>query len=373
MAVGEHVERLLRAAKAQSPALWNEWRRQQPPELEIDLGGTELSGPGNSFVPPGIESDERLSGFPNLRLYLADFDLSSVNLNNTYMNGAILDRADCRGTWFGGSDLSSSLIRNANFSGAFLAGASLSGSDLTGTDFTGAILSRSQMIEVNLQDASLQGAQVYGVSCWATRGTPVDQRDLVMTAPYAGVPTITVDDIRVAQFVHLLLENPQVRNVIDTIGRKGVLILGRFSQERKLVLNQLREALRERNFVPFVLDFEKPASRDFSETLLTLAGMSLFVIVDVTNPRSAPLELQATVPNYMVPFVPIIQEGEPAFSMLRDLQGKFDWVLPELIYDTPANLIRVIDHAVIEPALRMANNLNDRRMRQVSPTHIRNL
>jgi hypothetical protein len=29
-----------------------------------------------------------------------------------------------------------------------------------------------------------------------------------------------------------------------------------------------------------------------------LAGLSCFVIADITNPRSAPLELQATVPNY---------------------------------------------------------------------------
>ena len=32
-----------------------------------------------------------------------------------------------------------------------------------------------------------------------------------------------------------------------------------------------------------------------------VAGLSQFVIVDITNPRSAPLELQATVPEYMIP------------------------------------------------------------------------
>jgi len=47
--------------------------------------------------------------------------------------------------------------------------------------------------------------------------------------------------------------------------------------------------------------------------------MSRFVIADVTNPRSAPLELQATVPELMVPFRPIIEEGEKPFAMLEDL------------------------------------------------------
>jgi len=42
-------------------------------------------------------------------------------------------------------------------------------------------------------------------------------------------------------------------------------------------------------------------------------GEGSFVIADITNPRSAPLELQALVPDYQIPFVPIIQEGEKPF------------------------------------------------------------
>jgi hypothetical protein len=34
-------------------------------------------------------------------------------------------------------------------------------------------------------------------------------------------PIITVDDLEVAQFVHLLLKNEKIQNVIDTIGEKG--------------------------------------------------------------------------------------------------------------------------------------------------------
>jgi hypothetical protein len=55
---------------------------------------------------------------------------------------------------------------------------------------------------------------------------------------------------------------------------------------------------------------DKPETKDFSETVRLLASLSKFVIVDITNPRSAPLELQATVPDYMVPFVPILQQGD---------------------------------------------------------------
>jgi hypothetical protein len=248
--------------------------------------------------------------------------------------------------------------------------ANLAGSDLARTNLTSATLDQASLVEASLEDAVLSRCRVYGVSCWSSRGTPRNQDDLVITAPWRQ-DTITVDDIRVAQFVHLLLENPQIRTVIDTVAQKGVLILGRFTADRKIVLDGLRNALRQRNLVPFVFDFERPTTRDFSETVLILAGMSLFVIADITNPRSAPMELQVTVPNYMVRYVPILEEGEQAFSMLRDLQGKFDWVLPELIYDNVSTLLEKLDLAIIGPALDAVKRIAERRVRPVAPRHIR--
>jgi hypothetical protein len=39
-------------------------------------------------------------------------------------------------------------------------------------------------------------------------------------------PAITVDNIEVAQFIYLMLHNQKIRDVIDTITSKAVLILG---------------------------------------------------------------------------------------------------------------------------------------------------
>jgi hypothetical protein len=50
------------------------------------------------------------------------------------------------------------------------------------------------------------------------------QQNLVITRQ--DEPAITVDKIEVAQFVYLLLNNKKVRDVIDTITSKVVLILG---------------------------------------------------------------------------------------------------------------------------------------------------
>src|ERR1700722_12613295 len=55
-------------------------------------------------------------------------------------------------------------------------------------------------------------------------------KDLVITD--RGEPDVTVDNIEVAQFVYLLLHNEKIRDVIDTVGRKGVLLLGRFTEGR---------------------------------------------------------------------------------------------------------------------------------------------
>jgi hypothetical protein len=86
------------------------------------------------------------------------------------------------------------------------------------------------------------------------------------------------------------------------------------------------------------------------------------VIVDITNPRSAPLELQATVPDHMVPFVPILQQGEQPFAMFVDLQNKYDWVLkPTIAYSSVDRLIEVLEKKIVRRAEAKFNKLLARR------------
>jgi hypothetical protein len=68
---------------------------------------------------------------------------------------------------------------------------------------------------------------------------------LIITLP--GEPEVTTDDIEIAQFLYVLINNKKLRKVIDTITSKVVLILGRFSKERKPVLDAMRDALRKRD------------------------------------------------------------------------------------------------------------------------------
>jgi hypothetical protein len=179
-------------------------------------------------------------------------------------------------------------------------------------------------------------------------------------------PEITVDNIEVAQFIYLLLHNEKIRDVIDTIGKKGVLLLGRFTEGRMEILERLREKLRSLGFVPIVFNFDKPETKDFTETVRLLANLSHFVVVDITNPRSTPLELQATVPDCMVPFVPILEEGQHPFAMFVDLQNKYDWVLePVIHYSSVDRLIEVLEDKIVRPAEAKFNQLLARRTKQL--------
>ena len=158
---------------------------------------------------------------------------------------------------------------------ADLHGVALSGADLTGTDLSKADLSKTSLIQTKLNGAKLRDCHIYGLYVWDVDLEGAEQSGLIITPQ--DQPTITVDNLKVAQFVYLLLNNPEVREVIDTITSKAVLILGRFTPERKNTLDALHIALRQRGYVPILFDFDKPANLGFMETVSILANMARFV------------------------------------------------------------------------------------------------
>ena len=143
------------------------------------------------------------------------------------------------------------------------------------------------------------------------------QQSLVITG--GSEPEITVDNIEVAQFVYLLLHNEKIRDVIDAVSSKAVLILGRFTDERKAVLDALREELRKRDYLPILFDFAVPATRDITETVSLLARMARFIIADLTDPSSIPKELEAIVPGVAVPVQPLLEGSSRPYAMFRGL------------------------------------------------------
>jgi hypothetical protein len=198
---------------------------------------------------------------------------------------------------------------------------------------------------------------IYGVSAWGLKLERTKQRNLVISP---GEPEITVDNIEVAQFMYLMLNNQKVRDVIDTITSKVVLILGRFTEERKVVLDALREELRKRNYLPILFDFNVPATRDITETISLLARMARFIVADLTDPSSIPKELEAIVPGLAVPVQPLLEGASRPFAMFKDY-WKYDWVLPVYRYEGLEPLLATLAEKVIAPAEGKVKALEERR------------
>lgn len=328
-------EKLLELLKLGLVEIWNEFRNKYP-MVEIDLRGADLS---------------------NANLGGANF--SNANLRGANFRYTNLDLANFRGADLREANLTMTLIAGADFSDADLSSADLIAANCTGTNFTRANLRYSNLGNANLLETKVSGANisnsyVYGVNVWNLDGEFQEQNQLVITKDGG----ITVDNIKIAQFVNLILNNKEIQNVLNTLTSKTVLILGRFAlPERKVILDTLRNKLREYDLLPMVFDFERPDDKDFTETIKTLAGMCYFVIADVTNPKSSPLELQATVPDYQIPFVPIIQEGESPFAMMVDLQKKYKWVLDTIEYKDGDQLIRILKKGIIDRAMQKHDEL----------------
>lgn len=275
-------------------------------------------------------------------------NLSAAHLSEADLHRAGLTQADLSGANLYRADLSEAPLNWADLSRANLFSANLSRANLFKANLSGANLQLASLVETNLSEADLTGCQIYGMSAWNLKLEGTKQNNLIITPGYQA--EITVDNIEVAQFVYLLLHNEKIRNVIDTITSKAVLILGRFTDVRKVVLDALRDELRKRNYLPILFDFDKPDSKDLTGTVQTLANMARFVIADLTDPSCIPHELAMVVPGSVVPIQPVLLEGQHEYAMFKDLKRRYHWVLEPYSYASEEQLIATLDESVIRPA-----------------------
>ncbi len=359
MANQEHLDLL-----KQGVACWNDWRAKNPtipPDLKraelarIDLHKANLS---DTYLNEANLSQAHLREANLVGADLSKADLRQATLCYANLTWANLSEADLAAADLTGANLSWASLRLADLSAGKLIGTNLSGANLTEGNLSQANLNNAILVRTILQRANLTACSIYGVSIWDVQLEGVIQANLIITLP--GAPTITVDDLEVAQFIYLLLNNKKLRDVIDTITSKVVLILGRFTLERKTILDALREELRKYNYLPIVFDFDKLASRDLTETVLTLAHLSRFIIVDLTDPSSAPHEVATVIPQCVVPVQPLLslqpligdekEVERREYAMFQDLRRRYSWVLPTFRYQDTADVLASLKEKIIDPA-----------------------
>lgn len=305
---------------------WNRWRREHPE------------------VQPMFADHDFTTHDPTL--VLDDYDLSYANLTQAHLGGMSLRRANFH----------QAILARADLRGAHLEQANFCRTDFYQTDFTGAFLTEANLQGVQLAgtiltDAHLERCRVYGLAAWDVELTGADQRDLCiryeeLVGGQRHQRQAWVNGIDVASFMYSTLNNRYIGRVIDATTSQWVLLLGRFTVHKE-VLTDLAEALRRRNLVPVVFDFEPSPTRDLVETVILLAGLSRFVIVDISDPRSTPLELLAIIPNFSVPVQPILREGSEPFSVFSGLR-KFPWVRPPLPYSDSQRLATELASVIAE-------------------------
>ncbi len=247
-----------------------------------------------------------LKGTSHAETDFREADLSGADMSDTFAGPILLSRAQLRGAKLRGTVLNGASLRGASLQDANLAGADLSGADLEGADLEGANLrqadlSKARLVQTNLKNANLTGCSVFAVSTWGVKLEGAKQVDLRITD--MGEPLIAVDDLEIAQFMYLLLHNRRLRDVVQQIGSSIVLILGRFTSERKPALDTIRKAVRKYDYTPVLFDCEPLSARDLAEVLARLARMSRFVIADVTDASAVLNELRVVIPE--LPSLPV--------------------------------------------------------------------
>lgn len=343
---------------------FNTWAREND-RYGLDLRGIRLS---NIDLHRINLKKARLDGARFLNVNFNEAILGGISMDNSIIRDVTFDNADLMDAFIQNSQINEGSMTNANLYGAHLKGTRLIDLDISYTNLNGA----------DLRAATMDNVKVTGTSAWALEiDSETKQKNLKIVPffyPFQNVLyegddsiVITCNDIETAQLLYLLTRrnekdrSEKVRQVIDSVTDKIVLILGNFRRDRKLTLKKIRQKLSEMNYVPVIFDFSVPKNRDMVETVAVLAGLSRFVIADFTSQSSIPLESMLIIPGYKVPFKPVVKKGYRIFAMFSDLGEKYDWVLDKWEYKDNDHLLKGIKRNIIDPCERKCREYNVRK------------
>jgi len=289
----------------------------------------EFGGPDFYDLPEftGVNfsnSDMNMASLRNCMFFDCNFD--DAHLTYTDLVDAYFVNCTFRRTCMRVSKIGDAKFEECVFEDCDMSYCSAEETSFKGSTFANTKMEHMSLVHTDFSNAKLDGCFLYGISSWDLNLDNSLQKSLVITPD--DMPTLTVDNIELAQFLYLMINNQRLRDVINTITSKVVLILGNFSPERKAILDQIREQLKTQDAIPVIFDFEKPSTRNLTETVMTLASMSKYVIADLTSPRSIPHEL-ASIARQLpsIRFYPIILAGEKSFGMFDDYQS-YSWIRP---------------------------------------------
>lgn len=300
-------EVLLQGAK-----IWNAWRQHHP-------------GPLNFAAPrwydsPG-RSGKQVKG--RNRLDFSEINLSGATIHKAFAEGLNLRNAVFDDTHFEEGDFSRADFAGAEFRNTRFNKTILSGANFDGATFVNCNLNRINLVGASFRVKEIRETVVYGIAAWDLQTSDhTKQSKLVIERTYdlysdfiqQGKVPLMVDDIELAQFVYYLSNHKKMRDTLNILNDKGVLLLGRFKEGGLERLYSIREHLHSMGYMAMIFDFARPDNLSLTETVVTMAGLSKFVVVDLSG-SSVPAELQSVLSQMKKP---ILAFGD-AYALFPDV------------------------------------------------------
>lgn len=305
MAAGDPSVIVMQGAK-----VWNPWHKQHPIEARFN----------------------RPSWYRGHTKGMNDLDFSGMHFVKAEIFGAFAEGLNLRNAVFDGT-----VFEEGDFSRAYFCGATFRNTRFNKTTLTNAVFDGATFVNCNFNRVNLTGASfhvkeitetvVYGISAWDLQTSDgMKQSNLVIEKTYElysdlierGAVPMTVDDIELAQFVYYLSSHRRMRDTINILNTKGVLLLGRFKHGGLDRLYAMRKWLQQKGYSAMIFDFERPDNLDLIETVVTMAGLCKFVVADISGPSVA-VELDAILDRMRKPILII---GELPATMPAMLAGK---------------------------------------------------
>jgi len=294
----------------QGAKIWNAWREENP-------------GPISFSKPHWFHSHGLVQKKGGNRVNFSGMNLSGVMILEAFAEGLNL-----RDSLFEGAQFEEGDFSRADFSGATFRNTKFNKTVLTRANFDGATFVNCNLNRTNLVGASFRVREitetvVYGISAWDLQTSDdMKQSKLVIERTYGlyseliakGKIPMMVDDIELAQFVYYLSNHKKIRDMLNILNDKGVLLLGRFKDGGLERLYSMREWFQSKGYIAMIFDFERPDNLSLTETVVTMAGLSQFVVADLSG-SSVPAELQSIFSQIKKP---VFAFGDP-YALFPDL------------------------------------------------------
>ena len=326
----------------QGASVWNEWRN-------------ENKGPVHFARPSWYDSPDSLGRQikGRNRLDFSGLNLTHVSIHDAFAEGLNIQNSRIINCHFEEGDFS-----RANFSKTEFVNTRFNKTILTDANFNGASFVNCNLNRVNITSAEfclkeIRDTVVYCVSAWDLKTCDeMKQSRLVIERTYelysdiiaGGKIPLMADNIELAQFIYYLSNHKKMRDVLNILNAKGILLLGQFRDGGLQRLYKLHDWLKERNYMPMIFDFERPVNMDYTETVITMAGLSKIIIADLSG-GSVPQELHATLTNFQKPIIAYSKTG--AYSMFKDLKRKNPYAF-DFEYADEADLLVKMDASLKE-------------------------